>query len=166
MELKNLNDVSIYIVPLIDDNITWRDLTVESGFINAFDTDKNRPYLEDKVFLMYDSSVNTKESLNRFLKFNKLDTRYSTTYITIDKKHYTVYCLSNPKYKKDINSLTTNGKTYSLEAKLEINRFWNNVSVPNLAERLFYDFYRCGDIVKAELPEEDYYGYNDFGESE
>ena len=52
MVLKNLNDVSIYIVPLMDDNLTWQDLTVESGFINAYTSDKNRPYLEDKVFLV------------------------------------------------------------------------------------------------------------------
>ena len=38
MVLKNLNDVSIYIVPLMDDNLTWQDLTVESGFINAYKT--------------------------------------------------------------------------------------------------------------------------------
>lgn len=40
MVLKNLNDVSIYIVPLLDDNLTWNDLTVESGYINAYTTDK------------------------------------------------------------------------------------------------------------------------------
>ena len=38
MVLKNLNDVSIYIVPLLDDNLTWNDLTVESGYINAYTT--------------------------------------------------------------------------------------------------------------------------------
>lgn len=73
MILKNLNDVSIYIVPLCDNNITWRDLTVESGFINAFTIDKNRPFLEDKVFLVYDSSVNTAESLETHSKMCKLD---------------------------------------------------------------------------------------------
>ena len=121
MVLKNLNDVSIYIVPLLDDNLTWNDLTVESGFINAYTTDKNRPFLEDKVFLVYNSNINTKESIDRFKKFKNLDSLYNIKYITINNKHYTVYCLSNPKYKKDIYNLQSTGKTYNVEAALEIN---------------------------------------------
>lgn len=165
MELKSLNDVSVYIVPLLDDNLTWVDLTLESGFINAFTTDINRPYLEDKVFLVYDSSVNTIESLTRFRKFSHLDTIYNIRYITINKKHYTVYCFSNPKYKKDIRCLQDIGKTYSSDAMLEINRFWNGVNVPELAMRLFYPNYRFGERIEAELPEEDYYSYEESDDS-
>lgn len=162
MELKNLNDVSIYIAPLCDDNLTWQDLTVEAGFINAFTTDKNRPYLEDKVYFVYNSSTNTKESLNRFIKFSHLDTLHSTRYVKINNKHYTIYCFCNPKYQKDINRLKQVGKTSSINARLKINRFWNNVPVPNLAERLFYSNYRFGESIVATVPEEDYYGYDIF----
>ena len=144
MVLKNLNDVSIYIVPLLDDNLTWNDLTVESGYINAYTTDKNRPFLEEKVFLLYDSSVNTKESLDRYRKFKQ--------------------CLSNPKYKKDIHNLQSTGKTYNVSAALEINRFWANVPVPELAQRLFLNTYRFGESINAELPEEDYYSYEEYDE--
>lgn len=165
MVLKNLNDVSIYIVPLCDDNITWRDLTVESGFINAYTTDKNRPFLEDKVFLVYDSSVNTVESLETHCKMCKLDSYYNKRYITINKKHYTVYCLCNPKYAKDIKRLRNNGKASTLDAMLSINRFWEGINVPELPMRLFYRHYRFGDSIEAELPEEDYYSYEDIGES-
>lgn len=165
MVLKNLNDVSIYIVPLCDDNITWRDLTVESGFINAFTSDKNRPFLEDKVFLVYDSSVNTVESLETHCKLSRLDSYYNKRYITINKRHCTVYCLSNPKYNKDIKRLRNNGKPSTLDAMLEINRFWQGIKVPELERRLFYSWYRFGDSIEAELPEEDYYSYEDIGES-
>lgn len=165
MVLKDLNDVSVYIVPLLDDNLTWVDLTVESGFINAFTTDINRPYLEDKVFLVYDSSVNTIESMTRFRKFSHLDTIYNIRYITIKKRHYTVYCFSNPWYRKDINSLQNIGKTYTSDAMLEINRFWNGVNVPELAMRLFYPNYRSGERIIAELPEEDYYSYEESDDS-
>lgn len=159
MVLKNLNDVSIYIVPLMDDNLTWQDLTVESGFINAYTSDKNRPYLEDKVFLVYDSEVNTKESLERYCKFERLDSKYNKRYITINKHHYTVYCLANPRYKKDISQLKSIGKACSAEAEREICSFWNNVPVPDLIPRLFYPTYRFGESIIAELPEEDYYPY-------
>ena len=161
MVLKGLNDVSIYIVPLMDDNLTWRDLTVESGFINAYTTDKNRPYLEDKVFLVYDSEVNTKESLERYCKFEHLDTVFNKRYITINKHHYTVYCLNNPKYKKDINQLKSIGKVYNAQTASEITCFWNNVPVPELAARLYYPTYRSGESIIAELPEEDYYPYEE-----
>lgn len=161
MELRHLNDVSIYIVPLLDDNLTWKDLTVESGYINAFTIDKNRPYFEDKVFLIYDSKSNTRESLNRYLKFRNLDTIHNTRFITINNKHYTVYCFNKTKYKKDINNLQLNGKVKDINAALEINRFWNNVPVPELAQRLFLNSYRFGDKITAELPEEDYYSYEE-----
>ena len=86
VELNNLNDVSIYIVPLIDPNISLVDISVESGFVNAYTEDIDRPYLEDKVFMLYDTSVNTVESMNRYLKFSKLDTLHHIKYIKIDKK--------------------------------------------------------------------------------
>ena len=160
-ELKNLNDVSIYMIPLLDDNITLEDISPRSGFINAYTEDINRPYLENKIFLLYDSKVNTVESLNRFRKFSYLDTLYNIRYIQINKHPYTVYCFNNPVYSKDIDSLTKIGKTITTKANLEINRFWNNVPVPDLVNRLFYRDYRIGESIRATLPEEDYYSYLD-----
>ncbi len=161
MLLKGLNDVSIYIVPLMSDKLTWQDLTVESGFINAYTSDKNRPYLEDKIFLVYDSKVNTKESLERYTKFEHLETVYNKRYITINKHPYTVYCFSNPKYNKDISRLKSIGKLNSIATAKEILYFWNNVPVPELIERLYYPTYRIGESIEAELPEEDHYPYED-----
>lgn len=160
-ELKNLNDVSIYIVPLIDDNITLTDLSIESGFVNAYTEDIDRPYLEDKVFLLYDSSVNTRESLDRFLKFSKLDTLHHQKYIKINKKHYTLYCFNLIKYKKDIISLREVGKVYRPEAALEINRFWYSMTVPDLINRLFLSSYRYGERIRAITTPRDYNSYED-----
>ena len=63
--------------------------------------------------------------------------------------------------KKDINDLKSVGKTYNVNAALEINRFWANVPVPELAQRLFLNTYRFGESINAELPEEDYYSYEE-----
>lgn len=155
MELNKLNDVSIYMVPLCDSNITWQDLTVEAGYVNAYTTDKNRPYLEDKVFLVYKSNVNTKESLERFIKFSHLETVHTIRYVKINKKHYTIYCFSNPKYIKDIKYLRNMGKPLTTKASLDIYKFWNNVPVPDLDDRLFSSYYKLGDFIEAEIPEED-----------
>lgn len=161
MVSKNLNDVSIYLVPLLDSNITWKDLTTESGFVNAYTEDKNRPYLEDKVFLVYDSEISTKESLDRSRKFAKLETIYNRRYITVNKHHYTVYCFCVRKYLKDVNSLKEIGKVYRAAAAQEITCFWKNVPVPELAARLYYPTYRIGESIRAILPEEDYYPYEE-----
>ena len=129
MELKNLNDVSTYILPLVDDSITLDDVSTNSGFINAYTEDINRPYLEDKVFLLYDSKVNTVESMNRFRKFRDLDTLYNMKYIQINKHPYTVYCFSNPTNKKDISSLISIGKKIKTNESFKLIKFWNIVIV-------------------------------------
>lgn len=162
---KSLNDVSLFIAPLCDDNITLNDLSIESGFVNAYTSDINRPFLENKVFFVYDSKVNTKESLETHLKFPKLATYYNKKYMTVNKHPYTIYCLSSPKYRKDINNLQKVGKTLTLDAMLEINRFWDKIDFPEIPKRLFYSWYRFGEPITAELPEEDYYSYEDIGES-
>lgn len=36
--------------------------------------------------------------------------------------------------------------------------------VPELAQRLFLSTYRFGDTISAELPEEDYYSYEECDE--
>lgn len=159
MVLKDLNNVSIYIAPLYDDNLSWRDLLVESGFVGAYTSDKNRPYLEDKLFLMYDSSFKTKEALERVRKLKSLDSLYNIRYITIDKKHYTIYCLSSFKYIKDVRNLKQYGKTINTNAAYDINSFWKDVPVPELSSRLFCKSYGYGEQFLAELPEEDYYSY-------
>lgn len=161
MVSKDLNDVSVFITPLLNDKLTVKDLTVESGFINAYTSDINRPYLEDKIFLLYDSQINTKESLERFCKFKNLDTLHNIKYITINKHHYTVYCFSNPKYKKEINNLISIGKTNNLDTNLKIYNFWKDVPIPKLNERLFFPNCSFGESINAELPEEDYYDYLD-----
>lgn len=166
MELKNYTDVTIFMVPLLDDNITLDDISTESGYIGAYTEDKNRPYLEDKVFLLYDNSINTEKSLNRYLKFKQLDTLYNTRSILLNNKSYTMYCFSNPKYIKDIRNLSKIGKTATVNAALEISRFWQNVPLPELSNRLFLHYYRRGESINAVSPEEDYYGYLDIGESE
>ena len=153
-------------IPLLDDNITLDDISSESGYIGAYTEDINRPYLEDKIFLLYDTSVNTEKALNRYLKFKNLGTLHNTKYVKIKNKSYIIYCFNNPKYTKDIRNLSKIGKTATVKAALEISRFWQNVPLPELSNRLFLHYYRLGESIKAVSPEEDYYSYLDIGESE
>lgn len=157
MELNKLNDVSIYLIPLIDDNITLSDVSEESGFINAYTEDKNRPYLTDKVFLLYDSSINTEQALNRFIKFDKLETLYNKSFIKIKNKSYTIYCFTLVSYKKDIKNLIQFGKVYSAKARIEILQFWRGHETLDMIRRLSINTYRCDEPISAISPEEDYY---------
>lgn len=156
---KNLNDVSIFIVPLLDDNITQSDLSEESGFVNAYTNDINRPYLYDNIFLMYKSSANTIESMNRFKKFKQLDTIHNTIYITINGEHYIVYTFQKVKNRLDVKNLLIGSKCIDLNSKLYISNFWGCTTANDLTYRLFLPHYKLGDTIEATFPEEDFYPY-------
>ena len=78
-ELKNYNLTTKLIVPLLDDNIVLEDVSEESGFVNAYTDDINKPFYDNHIFLLY-KSVDTIESLRRFQKFNKLTTIHNIRY--------------------------------------------------------------------------------------
>lgn len=79
------------IIPLLDKEITKEDLSLEAGFIDAYNYDINRPTLENCIFLMYDATSRTKEANDRYYKFSKLNTIRSCKTIYINKKPYFVY---------------------------------------------------------------------------
>lgn len=154
-----MNKVSKLIVPLLDDTLTREDLLPDSGFVDAYTEDINRPYLEDMVFLMYKSKA--PKALLRFIKFKKLDTIHSTRYITINKEHYTVYAFNKVKNKKDINNLISGKDISSTNNKLRIYNFWQKSEIESLIDRIFGIHYRFSDSIREILPEEDYYPYEE-----
>ena len=110
MELKNYNLTTKLIIPLLDDNILLEDVSEESGFVNAYTDDINKPFYDNHIFLLY-KSVDTIESLRRFQKFNKLTTIHNIRYITINNEHYIVYTFV--KINKDINNILKCGQCFN-----------------------------------------------------
>ena len=53
MELKNYNLTTKLIIPLLDDNIVLEDVSEESGFVNAYTDDINKPFYDNHIFLLY-----------------------------------------------------------------------------------------------------------------
>lgn len=155
MELKNYNLTTKLIIPLLDDNIVLEDVSEESGFVNAFTDDINKPFYDNHIFLLY-KSVDTIESLRRFQKFNKLTTIHNIRYITINNEHYIVYTFV--KINKDINNILKCGQCFNPKNSLEINNFWKNID-NDLFQRLFIPQYEYSKDIKDILPEEDYYPY-------
>lgn len=89
------------IVPLIDKNLTKEDIDPKTGFVGVYDSDINRPYLDNHIFLVYDASVTTAEAYNRIKKFNTLKTIGTKYCITIKGKRYMVYAfMRNVSTKK------------------------------------------------------------------
>lgn len=157
MAAKNLNHVAKLVIPLLDDNITLDDISFESGFVNAYTDDINRPYMDNHIFLLYDSSFNTIESLNRYLKFRELETIHSSRYIMINKKHYILYSFSRSNNVSAINSIIRGSGTTAVNAKLDIYNFWKPVPSESYNHEIFLPQYRFCDPAIATLAEEDYY---------
>lgn len=158
MAAKNLNEVSKLIVPLLDDNIVHDDISLESGFINAFTTDIDRPYLENYIFLLY-KTVNSLQSLNMFCKFSDLDTVYNVQYFTINKEHYSLYTFTRTNSNNDIKNLLNGSGCISVQSKLNIYNFWKDVPSESYNYELFLPQFKFGTILNRITPERDYCHY-------
>ena len=84
------------ILPLIDERLTKNDISKESGFVNAYLYDQNRPSLEQCCFLLYDNSVRSKQQMLTWTKLRQLKLLRSIKVIYVNKKSYTVYGRTYP----------------------------------------------------------------------
>lgn len=159
MEQKSLNAVSKLIVPLLDNSIDADDLSIDSGFVNAYTDDINKPYLDNHIFLLYDSSVNTVRSMNRFRKFRNLDSLFTSRYVTINKKHYIIYVFSRVSKSNEIKNILNGSGCIPVTAKLDIYNFWKDVPFESYNYEIFLPHFGFCKKVQEELPEEDYYPY-------
>lgn len=82
------------IIPFIDKNITEKDVSPCSGFIEAYRFDENRPNIRDCIFLVYDASMHSIEQFERLHKFKNFKSLRSTILYTIKGKKYTIYAFT------------------------------------------------------------------------
>lgn len=142
------------LIPLIDKSFTIDDFSIKSGFIDAFDTDINKPYLDNHIFIMYDAEVKTKEAAKRYDKFSKLPTLYNRRIAIINNHPYLVYAFSviDSEVKRDKKQLT--GNITTSKNKLRIMQFWKgsdeDVSIKLTKNTIWQP------IPKSSVPEEDW----------
>ena len=86
--MSNLLKIAI---PLLNNKIEWKDIQDCSGFVGAYFEDKNRPFLNDHLFLLYDAESKEESSLKCMYKLNSLDNIYETHIVYIKDKPYTVF---------------------------------------------------------------------------
>jgi hypothetical protein len=106
------------IIPLIDESISLNDIK-DDTFVDCFLEDKNRPYLDNHVFLLYEWG--DKKSSKVFYNFKKAKSFYGYKIMYIDKKCYIVYAFTS---NRNIRSLKGGNITLGDIIKLRILRFW------------------------------------------
>ena len=141
------------IIPLLDENIKKEDLTKESGFVDVYVYDKNRPYIENCIFLMYDLSIKTTRAGNREHRFANCKNIHDIHVDFIDGKPYKIFafCIVD----KDIKALYNGFKPKQQKNVVRILSFWrgydndvNNIMLTNKPERINRDW--------KTIPEYDY----------
>lgn len=142
-----------FIIPLLDKKIKLVDLSPNAGFIDVFSSDKNRPYLDNHIFLLYSTDICTKESEERAERFKKLSNLYQTKYIKIKNKIFLMYVFSivNPAIKRIKNNILM----LSNEDKMRIIAFWE-LKDGDINRFMMDSIYLIGNFVERVIPEEDY----------
>ena len=138
-------------IPLLNANIKLADIKDDSGFVDAYFEDKNRPYLTDHVFLMYDNNVKGENVAKRFSKLSKLNSCYGTSIVKIKDKYYTVYTFTiNPT----VRNLRAGNILLSVAQKQKILDFWDHKDSWVTNNVLLGTMYEHPE--PSILPEEDY----------
>lgn len=110
------------IVPLLDNNIKQEDLTPEAGFVDAYVFDKNRPYIEDCIFLVYDLSIVNKHTGAREHRFYYCKNIYNTKVAQINGKAYKIVAFK--MIGKDVKDLYNGFKPKDYNNVMRILGFW------------------------------------------
>lgn len=142
------------IIPLIDNGIKLSDLSAQSGFVNIFSEDINRPYLDNHIFLLYSSTVLTNEAFEREARFKTLKSYYNMYEVEIGGMAFVLYAFVI--LNKSIKNIMSGSVTLSIDDKNRINAFWNlsDRDVNTYMLNPLYVMY--SKFVNNVVPEEDY----------
>ena len=146
--MSNLMKIAI---PLINDQLKLEDIQECSGFVEAYFEDKNKPFLTNHIFLMYDSLSNGSNVAECFYKLFHLKNRYGTRVIYTKNKPYTVYTFT---IDSTIRDLRDGNIILSTAQKQRVLEFWESKDAwitNNILLGTMYDHPEA-----SILPEEDY----------
>lgn len=141
------------IVPLLDKSFEKEDISEESGFVEGYLQDINRPYLDNHIFLLYDGKLDTVAKLKRDEKIRKMPTLYGRYTIHIKNVPYLLYVFSI--INKSINFIRSCGSRPLNEKDfINIQKFW--MFEDPFITSLITSQYKTTDIDGLIVPEEDY----------
>ena len=140
-----------FIIPLLNENITLKDISNQAGFVDIYSEDINRPYLDNHIFLMYDMST-TKEAFETNIKLKSMKNLYNVYNIKINNNSYTLYAFTITS--KSIKNIKRNAFSFSDKEKMRIFAFWNFTDINAFMLNPMSLLRIC--FVSKVVPEEDY----------
>lgn len=160
MELSNLtfsplkiNNTTRLLVPFIIQDKSLVS-TESTDFFNAFIGDVNRPWLEDKVFLVYKSG-GTLNLIRQKLEDNIYF--HSYYWISMDGEYYNVFVFNIPtEYIKQTRIIRDGNATLlDVSTRMKITNFWNKneYNIYNLLNSKYVNNRRLlveDDLIKEE----------------
>lgn len=153
-----------YILPFIFENN--KILSDKYGFINAYIQDINRPFLEDKICVLFKYTPKTNIELDTIAKNNPYF--YDHKELHINGELYDEYIYVIPPENKITIDEIINGYAYGItyKNKAKIIAFWNDFNSKHMEELLRsdleIDFGKTKSLheLKEFVPEEDYIDYD------
>lgn len=111
------------IIPFLDEEFSKEDFAPETGFLDAFTTDINRPYLDNCIFLMYDINTMSERRVDTMHKLMNLKSLYKTYLIRHNGAVYRIYAISilNPKVRQFKKGL----RFSNYQDAIKCIEFWN-----------------------------------------
>lgn len=139
------------IIPLLDEELSPDLFTPEAGFLNAYDTDINRPFLDNHIFLMYDSDLSYPGNYKRNERIMKMKNLHNRIMIRIKGILVMIYtfCIT----KLQIKQLLNGRNILNDDEKYDILEFWNKditICMALITNKSF------GKLDNAIVPEQDY----------
>lgn len=116
-----MNYIHKLILPLLSKELTLDDIALDTGFCGLATYDKNRPYLDKHIFLIYhveqnNHAIAVRKKLASLDIYNKIDCR-------INGETYRIFCF--PIIGKTIINLMSNITLLNEQETLQVYKFWN-----------------------------------------
>lgn len=111
------------IIPLLDLNLIQEDFDENCGFIDAYVHDKNKPYIDDCIFLMYEIPKNKEKFAEREQRFSKCKNIKRAYVGTINEKPYKIFAFPIIE-KSDIKRIYKGLKPQKQKNVVRILSFW------------------------------------------
>lgn len=141
------------LIPLLDDKIKKEDLTEDAGFVDVYVFDKNRPSIDDCIFLMYDLSKKTKAAGDREHRFHYCTNLYNTKVSFINGKAYKIFAFK--LIGKDTREIYNGFKPKEYNNVVRILSFWRGYDEDVNKTMLINNLKRLSRDWKT-IPEYDY----------
>ena len=140
------------IIPLTLYPITLSMLSKEAGFVEAFTNDINKPWLEDRIFLMYEFDMSTKEKAIRFEKMRSMGLKPYK--YKIKNQWYHIYAIPYVNKGAIASKIWEFMRIYEPDDLYKIVTFWKNTD-KELTKLLFTSTLNHIRFEKSNVPEED-----------